>query len=259
MKLSNSRVVRSSTQPAENPRILPQMHSRSNPPSRATRRNHRENEQTRRVPGQMRCRRRAHQRLRRRSRPAVPMSSKPQKGAKQHHQTRWSSQKRSALHRPYYRKKAHRANARRIYAPDRNRNGHRANRYQRRRNRPVASMSSKPQRRLRQHHLRHWKKIHHVSARTIYAPEQKHRRRRAYQRQRRRSKVAALMSSGQRNPAQKNRLRGITFIRSDLKSGLRTVCRRKKLRRFVKSRKHRKSVVRRDPKLHQQNHPLFVM
>ena len=78
-------------------------------------------------------------------------------------------------------------------------------------------------------------------------------------RQRCRSKAAAPVSSGQRNPAQKNRLRGITFIRSSLKSGLRTVCRRKELRRFVKSRKHQKSVVRCNPKLYQQKHPLSVM
>lgn len=193
MKLPNCRVVRSSTQPAKNPRILLQMCSWRSPTSRAMRRNHRENEQTHRVPGQIQRRRRAHRYQHRRSRPAAPMSSKPQKGAKQHHQTRWSSQKRSALHRPYHRKKAHRTNARRIYAPDRNRNGHRANRYQRRRNRPVASMSSKPQRRLRQHHLRHWKKIHHVSARTIYAPGQKQSRRREYQRQQRRRKAVAPM------------------------------------------------------------------
>ena len=39
VKLSNSRVVRSSTQPAKNPRILPQMHSQSNPSSRTMHRN----------------------------------------------------------------------------------------------------------------------------------------------------------------------------------------------------------------------------
>ena len=79
MKLSNCRVVRSSTQPAENPQILPQMHSRSNPPSRTTRRNHRENEQTHRVPGQIQRRRRAHRHPHRRNRPTAPLSSKPQR------------------------------------------------------------------------------------------------------------------------------------------------------------------------------------
>lgn len=148
-----------------------------------------------------------------------------------------------------------------VRAPDQSRSNRNRSAYQppHRRNRPDAPMPSKPQGRLRQHHLRHWKKIHHVSARTIYAPGQKQSTRRAYQRQRRRSKAAAPVSSGQRNPAQKNRLRGITFIRSSLKSGLRTVCRRKELRRFVKSRKHQKSVVRCNPKLYQQKHPLSVM
>ena len=187
------------------------------------------------------------------------MSSKPQKGAKQHHQTRWSSQKRSALHRPYHRQKAHRASARKIYAPDRNRNSYRANRYQRRRNRPVAPMSSKPQRRLRQHHLRHWKKIHYVSARTIYAPGQKQSSRRAYKRQRRKNKTAASTASGQRNPAQKNRLRGITFIRSSLKSGLRMIGQNMNRHLSAKSQIYQKTVVRHDPKPHQQVRPLFVM
>ena len=67
------------------------------------------------------------------------------------------------------------------------------------------------------------------------------------------------MPSRQRNLAQRNRLRGIIFIRSSLKSGLRIVLRRKKFRRFVKSRKHRKSAVKYIPKPHQQNRPLFAM
>lgn len=81
----------------------------------------------------------------------------------------------------------HRVSARRMYAPGQTRSNHRAHRHPHRRNRPDAPMPSKPQGRLRQHHLRHWKKIHHVSARTIYAPGQKQSTRRAYQRQRRRS------------------------------------------------------------------------
>lgn len=57
----------------------------------------------------------------------------------------------------------------------------------------------------------------------------------------------------------KKRLRWIIFIRSSRKSGLRIVLRRKKFRRFVKSRKHRKSAIKYIPKPHQQNRPLFVM
>mgnify|MGYP001629420883 CR=1 FL=1 len=192
MKLSNCRVVRFSTQPAKNPRILPQMHSRSNPPSCTMRRNHRESEQTHRVPSQIQRRPRAH-------------------------------------------------------------------RHPHRRNRPAAPMSSKPQRRLRQHHLRHWQKIHHVSARTIYAPGQKQSSRRAYQRQRRRSKAVAPMSSEQRNPAQKSRLRGIIFIRSSRKSGLRMICQNVNRCLSAKGQIYQKTMVRCDPKLHQQNRPLFVM
>ena len=40
---------------------------------------------------------------------------------------------------------------------------------------------------------------------------------------------------------------------------MRIVLRRKKFRRFVKSRKHRKSAIRYNPKPHKKNHPLFVM
>ena len=57
----------------------------------------------------------------------------------------------------------------------------------------------------------------------------------------------------------KKRLRWIIFIRSSRKPGLRIVLRRKKVRRFVKSRKHRKSAIKYIPKPHQQNRPLFVM
>ena len=83
--------------------------------------------------------------------------------------------------------------------------------------------------------------------------------RRANRYQRHRSRPVAPMPSRQRNLAQRNRLRGIIFIRSSRKSGLRTVLRRKKFRRFVKSRKHRKSAVKYIPKPHQQNRPLFAM
>ena len=148
MKLSICRVVRSSTQPTGNPRILPHMCSRSNPTSRAMRWHHRESEQTHRVPGQIRRSRRAHRHPRRRNRPAVLMSSKLEKMAKQRHQTRWSRQKRSALRRPNQRQKIHRVGARTIYAPNQDRSRCRAHQHQRRRSRPTALMSSKPQRRL---------------------------------------------------------------------------------------------------------------
>ena len=205
MKLSSCRVVRFNTQPAKNQRILLRVCSRSNPPIRTTHRNHRENEQTRRVPGQMRHCRRAHRHQHRRSRPATLMFSKLQKRPRQRRRSRRNSQ-RYSIPRPYQREKMCRTSARTICTPDQNRSS-----------------------------------------------------RRAHQRPRRRSRGDARMCGGQRNPAQKKRLRGIIFIRSSRKSGLRIVLRRKKFRRFVKSRKHRKSAVKYIPKPHQQNHPLFVM
>ena len=150
MKLSNCRVVQSSTQPAKNQRIPPQMRSWSSLSSRAIHQNHRENEQTRRVLDQMRHRRRAHQHPHRRSRSVVLMFSKLQRTPRQRHQTRWSSQKRSALLRPYHQQKAHCVSARRIYAPDQSSNSRRANRYQRHRSRPAVPMSSKLQKRAHQ-------------------------------------------------------------------------------------------------------------
>ena len=269
MKLSNCRVVRSSTQPAENPRILPQIHSRSNPTSRTPRRNHRENEQTHRVPSQMQRRRRAHQHQRRRNRPDALMSSKPQRTPRQRYQTRWSSQKRSALHWPYHRQKAHRASARTMCAPGQNRSSRRAHRHQRRMSRPIVPMSSKPQKRAKQCHQTRWssqkrsaqhrpyrrQKAHRTSAQRIYTPGQNRNSRRAYRHPRRRNRGDARMCGWQRNPAQKNRLRGIIFIQSSRKSGLQTIYRQQS----AKSRMCRKSAVRRSPKLYQQNHPLSVM
>lgn len=167
------------------------MRSRSNPTS-TMRRNHRENEQTRRVPGQIQRRRRAHRHPHRKSRPDAPMSSKP-KG------------------------------------------------------------------RLRQHHLQHWKKIHHISTRTMYAPGQNRNSRRAHRQPHRRSKAVALMSNEQRNPAQRNRLRGITFIRSSRKSGLRKIYQNANRHLSVKSQIYWKAAVRYNPKPHQQNRSLFVM
>ena len=60
-------------------------------PERTMRRNHRENEQTHRAPGQMRRRRRAHRHPHRRSRLDVPMSSKLQRKPRQRQQSRQSS------------------------------------------------------------------------------------------------------------------------------------------------------------------------
>ncbi|GEM_PF-2011393 len=182
------------------------MHNRSNLPSRTTRRNHRENEQTRHAPSQMRRRRRAHRHLHRRNRPVVPMSSKPQRRSCQHHQSRRNSRRRSIPQRPRQRQKMHRVGARTMYAPGQNRNSYKAPRHP----------------------------FHKNGA-------------------------DAPTPSGQRNPAQNSCLRGIIFIRSSRKSGLRIVLRRKKFRRFVKSRKHRKSAIRYNPKPHKKNHPLFVM
>ena len=95
----------------------------------------------------------------------------------------------------------------------------------------------------------------HASAWRIYALGQKQSRRRAYQRQRRKGKAAVPMSNVQRNPAQKNRLRGIIFIQSRRKSSLQTIYRQQS----VKSWTHRKSAVRYNPKPRQQNRPLFIM
>ena len=67
------------------------------------------------------------------------------------------------------------------------------------------------------------------------------------------------MSNVQRNPTQKNHLRGIIFIQGSRKSGLRTICRRAHRRRSAKSQTYQKTVVRCNPKPYQQSHPLFVM
>ena len=67
------------------------------------------------------------------------------------------------------------------------------------------------------------------------------------------------MSNVQRNPTQKNHLRGIIFIQSSRKSGLRTICRRAHRRRSAKSQTYQKTVVRCNPKPYQQSHPLFAM
>ena len=67
------------------------------------------------------------------------------------------------------------------------------------------------------------------------------------------------MSNEQRNPAQRNRLRGITFIRSSRKSGLRKIYQNANRHLSVKSQIYWKAAVRYNPKPRQQNHPLFVM
>ena len=151
----------------------------------------------------------------------------------------------------------YRASARTMCAPGQKRSSRRARQRPRRRNRPDAPMPSKPQGRLRQHHLRHWKKIHHVSARTIYAPGQKQSTRRAYQRQRRRSKAAAPVSSGQRNPAQRKRLRGIIFIQDCRKFDLRTICRRALRCRSAKSQRLQSCAANRFPNRHQKMRRTF--
>ncbi len=53
MKLSNYRAAQSGILPVKYRRILPQMCSRNSPISRTMHRNHRESEQTHRVPDQM--------------------------------------------------------------------------------------------------------------------------------------------------------------------------------------------------------------
>ena len=132
-------------------------------------------------------------------------------------------------------------------------------------------MFSKPQRRSCQHRQsrrnsrrrsipqrpRQRQKIHRVSARTIYAPGQKQSSRRAYQRQRHRSRPVAPMSSGQRNPAQKKRLRWIIFIRSRRKFGLRTICRRAQRRRSAKGQRLQSCAVNRFSNRHQKMRRTF--
>ena len=54
-------------------------------------------------------------------------------------------------------------------------------------------------------------------------------------------------------------LRGITFIRSSRKSGLQMIYQNMNRPLSEKSQTHQKTVVRCNPKLHQQNRPLFVM
>ena len=78
-------------------------------------------------------------------------------------------------------------------------------------------------------------------------------------RQRRKRKTAVPMSKRQRNPAQRNRLRGIIFMQSSRKSGLRMICCQKNCRRSAKSQMCRKSVVSYNPKPHKKNHPQFVI
>ena len=181
MKLSSCRVVRFNTQPAKNQRVLPQMCSRSNPPIRTTHRNHRENEQTRRVPGQMRHCRRAHRHQHRRSRPATLMFSKLQKRPRQRRRSRRNSQ-RYSIPRPYQREKMCRTSARTICTPDQNRSSRRAHQRPRRRSRPDALMFGKSQRQpelprqARQSRCKnqpyHLQKTYRVCARTMYAPGQ---------------------------------------------------------------------------------------
>ena len=206
MKLSSYRVVRSSTQPAKNQRVLPQMHSWSSSTSRTMRRNHRENEQTRHAPSQMRRSHRVHRHPHCRSSSDALMSSKLQKRPCQRRRSRRSNRNRSIPHRPNQRQKIHCACARTIYEPRQNRSSYKA-----------------PQRPFR------------------------------------RSRVVAPMSSGQRNPAQRNRLRGIIFMRSSRKSGLRMIYQNVNRCLSAKSRIYQKTAVRCDPKPHQQNRPLFVM
>ena len=112
------------------------MRSRSNPTS-TMRRNHRENEQTRRVPGQIQRRRRAHRHPHRKSRPAVSMSSKLQKRARQRRRSRRNSQ-RYNIPQLYRREKMCRASAQMICALGQN--SRRAYRHPRRRNRGGARM-----------------------------------------------------------------------------------------------------------------------
>ena len=204
MQLSSYRVVRSSTQPAKNQRVLPQMHSRSNPTSCTMRRNHRESEQAHRVPGQMRRCGRAHRHPHRRSRPDALMSSKLQKRPCQRYRSRRRNRDRSIPHRPNQRQKIHCVSARRMYAPGQTRSNHRAHRHPHRRSRPVAPMPSE-----------------------------------------------------QRNPAQKNRLRGIIFIQSNRKSGLRTICRRAYRRRSAKSQRLQSCAVNRFPNRHRKMRRTF--
>lgn len=67
------------------------------------------------------------------------------------------------------------------------------------------------------------------------------------------------MRGRQRNPAQRNRLRGIIFIRSSRKSGLRMIYQNVNRCLSVKSQIHQNFAVRCNPKPYQQNNPLFVM
>ena len=78
-------------------------------------------------------------------------------------------------------------------------------------------------------------------------------------RQPHRNKAVALMFNEQRNPAQNSRLRGIIFIRSSRKSGLRMIYQNGNCCRSVKSQMCLKSVVSYNPKPHKKNHLLFVM
>ena len=101
--------------------------------------------------------------------------------------------------------------------------------------------------------------MHRVGARTMYAPGQNRNSYKASRHPFHKNRADAPTPSGQRNPAQKNRLRGITFIRSSQKSGLQMIYQNMNRPLSEKSQTHQKTVVRCNPKLHQQNRPLFVM
>ena len=77
--------------------------------------------------------------------------------------------------------------------------------------------------------------------------------------QHRKSKGDVCMCGRQRNPAQRNRLCGMIFIQSSRKSGLRKIYQSVNRCLSAKSQIYLKSVVRCNPKPHQQNRPLFVM
>jgi len=95
MKLSNCRVVRSSTQPAENPQILPQIYSQSGLTSHTMHRNLRGSVQMPHGPDQNRNIRKAHRQPYRKSRPDAPMFSKLQRSSQQLRQSYQSSHNRS--------------------------------------------------------------------------------------------------------------------------------------------------------------------
>ena len=148
MKLSNCRVVRSSTQPAENQRI----YSQSSLTSHTMYRNLRSSVQMPRGPDQNRNSRRAPRQPCRKSRPGARMFRKLQKRLQQHRSPRRNSRVSIRLRHPRHRQRIRCASTRTIYAPDQNRNGRRAPRQPYRKSRPGAPMFKKPQKRLQQHH-----------------------------------------------------------------------------------------------------------